>query len=604
MKHIRILPENLANQIAAGEVVERPASVVKELLENALDAGATQIQIHVQDAGLTRIKVTDNGHGISKEDLPKALLRHATSKIETTKDLFNIQSFGFRGEAVPSIASVSDFTLTSRAQSADAAWQITGSDTAPKPASLATGTIADVKRLFHTTPARRKFLKTDRTEIAQIEDVITRLALPHPNISVTLYIDEQEKLHLPAAQNNIEGIMPRLDTVLGKNFSTNSIPLSLTRLTSSGETLELTGYTSLPTFHMKSNRKQFLYINGRPVKDKVLLGALKQAYHDRLARDKHPLAALFLAVPHTEVDVNVHPAKSEVRFRNSGEVYSFILNGVRQALAQVSTTSSPDGATQALNAFNIPEQQNFNSAPRPSFSQGAPAYQGHAQINETTDNIAFNAPPQLIRKGEPETKENINPSEFPLGAAIGQAFGTYILAQSDEKLVLVDQHAAHERIVYEKFKTQILTPTGVERQPLLVPEIIELKPHEIEVLTARTEELLTLGLELEAFGPTAMSIHATPALLGPLNAQNLMKDILEDVLSLKANVTVQEKLENFLSTMACHGSIRANRKLSQAELNAILRQMETTPNSAQCNHGRPTYIELAHTDIEKLFGRR
>lgn len=615
MTQINILPDALANQIAAGEVVERPANVIKELVENALDAHAQHITIQVDGGGLTRMVVRDDGHGMDKENLPRALHRHATSKIQDTDDLFNIGTFGFRGEALPSIASVSDFTLTSRAREADSAWQVTSDDLTPTPASLTQGTKVEVKRLFHTTPARRKFLKTERTELAAIEDTLTRLALANPNIAFTYEVDGNEKWHLPAV--TIDGNAHRLDTVLGKGFSKNSVPISLTRATEL-ENMTLTGYVSLPTFHLKSNRKQFLYVNGRPVKDKVLLGALKQAYHDRLARDKHPLATLFLTVPNALVDVNVHPAKAEVRFRDSGMVYSFILSGVRQALESVSTNSSEAGSEQALAAFQAP------TTPLPvqrSFSQGYAAPTHQFAVNESSASMAlseaseltqnqpssFNMPPQIATKGEESTDVTMSPDvtdDFPLGAAIGQLFSTYIVAQSTDKLVLVDQHAAHERLVYEKFKTQIIANKNVEQQPLLVPEIVELSTHEVEALTARQDEFLNLGLDFDLFGPTALSVRATPALLGDMNVKLLLKDLVEDVLTLKATTTLQEKLEHLLSTMACHGSIRANRKLSRDELNAILRQMETTPSSAQCNHGRPTYIELDKADIEKLFGRR
>lgn len=611
MKKINILPDNLANQIAAGEVVERPASVVKELVENALDAGARNITVSIEDAGLTRIRVADDGTGISRDDLPRAMLRHATSKIMATEDLFNIQTFGFRGEAVPSIASVSDFTMASRARGADEAWQVESGSNQLSPTSLAGGTVVEVKRLFHSTPARRKFLKTDRTEIAAIEDAVIRLALPHPHVAVTLNVDGIEKLHLPATQGDfLPASLPRLDRILGRGFEGNSVEISARRATEQSGDLELVGYVSNPTFHMKSNRKQFLYVNGRPVKDKVLLGALKQAYHDRLARDKHPLCALFLTVPHELVDVNVHPAKAEVRFRDSSMIYSFIMSGVRRALEGVSTVSSADGAAQALAAFTVPEQRRFDGGEgvlRPSFSQGSGQVAVGGAVRETAENLHYSTPPQLRVKGGDDGAlggiEGHEEKSFPLGAAIGQAFGTYVLAESENKLILVDQHAAHERIVYEKFKTQILSKT-VESQPLLVPDVVELRAHEVEALSAREEEFMALGLEISAFGPTAVSVNATPALLGSVNAAALVKDIVEDVLSLKAQVTVQEKLEHFLSTMACHGSIRANRRLSVAELNALLRQMEETPNSAQCNHGRPTYIELGHGDIEKLFGRR
>ena len=603
-KHIQILPDALANQIAAGEVVERPASVVKELIENALDAGATDITITTEDAGLGRLSLSDNGFGIPKEELPLALSRHATSKISKTEDLFHITSLGFRGEALPSIASVSRFRLTSRAANQTEAWALAcvgGKLEEPKPAARPQGTTVEVIDLFFNTPARRKFLKSLRTEQEHINDVVVRLALANPACSFTLNADGREVLHFDGTQGDLlEDYLPRLGSFLGRDFVSNALAINAER-----EDLHLSGFVSLPTFNVGSPRRQYVFVNGRPVKDKVLISALKQAYHDLLAHNRHPVAVLFLDLPPNVVDVNVHPAKAEVRFRNSGDVFALIRGGVRRALDAASQQVSSTGGSQALHKFMAPKMPPPTSVQHTFSRMGSQTYTPSYVAEDNRQNAEqFQAPPQARTPEGEEVNEAVTTyAEYPMGAAIAQIHGTYILAQTDDGMIMVDQHAAHERLVYERLKAQVLNKT-VERQALLLPEVVELPATDVSLITDHQDELADIGLEVEAFGPQAVSVRATPALLGNMNASQLVRDLVDDLHELGSGQTLMSKLEETLSTMACHGSIRANRKLSIDEMNAILRQMEQTPNSAQCNHGRPTYVELALPDIERLFGRR
>ncbi|MFT7433109.1 MAG: DNA mismatch repair protein MutL [Alphaproteobacteria bacterium] len=599
MKKIQILPEFLANQIAAGEVVERPASVIKELVENSLDAGATDIEVSIDEYGLKRISVKDNGSGISKDQLPLALERHATSKIAVTDDLFNINSFGFRGEALPSMASVSRFSISSKVQGSTEAWRIYGDggkNMQIEPAARNEGTTIDVVDLFYNTPARLKFLKAKRTEMEHITDVVVRLALANPQVSFKLSSDGDEVIRFARAESDLlDDMLPRLSSFMGRDFTSNAVGLSLDR----GD-MSIKGFASLPTYNLSTTRRQYMYINGRPVKDKLLIMALKNAYHDLLHVGRHPAAVLFIEVPTTDIDVNVHPAKAEVRFKNGRDVFGMIRTCVRQALDEYSTQVSTTPGAQALNRFEakvLPQTPQFDYTQRSSM----PMSEGRSVAENAT---AFNF--QRPEINQDEQAAEISRTSFvdhPMGAALAQLHGTYIVSQTANSMIVVDQHAAHERLVYERFKSQILSG-HVERQALLLPEIVELKPVDVDNLLARTDDLLVFGLEIEQFGPEAISVRATPAILGEMNAKQLLLDIVEDLRNMKKETTIQEKLEDFLSTMACHGSIRANRKLSVADMNAILRDMETTPNSAQCNHGRPTYVELQTADIERLFGRR
>ena len=601
MKQIQILPEFLANQIAAGEVVERPSSVIKELVENALDAGAKDIDVEIEEFGTKRIAIKDNGSGISKDQLPLALERHATSKIQQTEDLFNIHSFGFRGEALPSIASVSRFSITSKVQGSDDAWVYKGEGGktfALEPAAHNAGTTIVVEDLFYNTPARLKFLKARRTEMEHIQDVVVRLALANPKVSFKLISDGDEVLRFAQAQGDLlDDMLPRLSSFMGRDFVDNAIGIDLDR----GD-MSIKGFVSLPTYNVSTTRKQFLYINGRPVKYKLLIGALKNAYHDLLHTGRHPAAVLFIEMDARMVDVNVHPAKAEVRFKDGRSVFGMIRTCVRQALDEHSTEVSTTPSEEALRRFEtkaLPDTQ-----PRFDYSATQNTSASYAQVRTVAEPAATAYEVPHIPQEEPEVE--ISKQSFhghPMGAAVAQIHGTYIVAQTQNSMIVVDQHAAHERLVYERFKKQILNG-NVERQALLLPEVVEMKEAEIEALLEREEELLSFGLEVEQFGPQAISVRATPAILGEVNAKQLVLDMVEDIRNMKKETTLQESIEEFLSTMACHGSIRANRKLSVADMNAILRDMETTPNSAQCNHGRPTYIELQTHDIEKLFGRR
>lgn len=597
-KQIHLLPETLANQIAAGEVVERPSAVVKELLENAIDAGARMVRVSIEEAGLKSIRVQDDGFGIPKDELPLALSRHATSKINSVEDLFAISSLGFRGEALPSIASISRFSFTSRTAEADSAWQIHthGLDRLQvSPAAHPVGSTVLVEDLFYNTPARRKFLKAARTEQQHVQDVVTALALANPNTTFTLDIDGRTALQFDATPGDmLEDMLPRLKSFLGRDFVDNAIAVNAER-----DGIVVRGYTSLPTYNLGSNRRQYLFVNNRPVRDRQLLGAVKQAYHDLLARDRHPAAVLFIEMPPHLVDVNVHPTKAEVRFRHSGDVFVLLRGSVRHAIEGSSREVSSTGTVQALAGFSKSMPSSSHS-----WTQGMPRPQSFAVAEQATHaSLDFQAPPQARTDMAAATAAVIEQAEYPLGAAVAQIHGTYILAQTKEGMVMVDQHAAHERLVYERFKAQILNQK-VESQQLLIPDIVELPRHEVDTVLSRAAELASFGLDVEAFGPAAIAVRATPALMGRMNIPNLIRDLVEDIDDMKKETSLQDHLEGVLSTMACHGSIRAGKVLSVAEMNALLRQMEQTPNSAQCNHGRPTYVKLALPDIEKLFGRR
>ena len=615
MSKIHILPDDLANRIAAGEVVERPAAVVKELVENAVDAGASQIQVSVEEDGTKRIEISDNGSGIEKSDLSLALHRHATSKISSTDDLFNIHTLGFRGEALPSIGSVSKLTITSRIEGEDSAWQVVchGGDIAEAvPTAREQGTTVLVENLFFNTPARKKFLKTARTEKEQVKETVTKLALAHPEIEFVFLQDGRETFRLNQAQGALlEDMLPRVAGFLGREFSENTVPVDFER-----DGMSIKGFVSLPTYHIGNNRKQFLFINGRPVSDRVLVGALKGAYHDMLHHGRHAVALLFVNVPPGDLDVNVHPTKAEVRFSNSSAVYGFVHTAIRRALAPYSTTVSTTPAEEALAKFqNAMPMQQHGQPPvqNPSFvREGASSpysapYVPRDHSAQPARQAAFihnlNATPQMSVAEPLQQASTEDFSSYPLGAAVAQVHKTYIVAQADDGLVVVDQHAAHERLVYEKFKTQ-MAEQGVERQALLVPDIVTLSEADVEALLAHEIGLEKLGLEVEAFGVNAVSVRATPAILGSVNVKDLIENLVEDVRNLKSTTSLQEDMEHLLSTMACHGSIRAGRVLAHSEMNQLLRDMENTPGSAQCNHGRPTSIKLQLKDIEKLFGRR
>ncbi len=600
---LRLLPETLVNRIAAGEVVERPASAVKELVENALDAGAGQVEVVLRDGGRSLIAVTDDGCGMTAEELSLAVERHATSKLPDD-DLVRIASLGFRGEALPSIGAVSRMTVTSRPPGAAEAWRLAiegGRKAAPEPAAQAPGTRVEVRDLFFATPARLKFLKTPRTEYGHAEDSVARLAMAFPQVGFSLSDGQRTTLRLAAAEGDLfDARLKRLGAILGKDFAENALAIEAER-----EGLKLSGHIGLPTLNRANARHQYLFVNGRPVRDKLLHGAVRGAYRDFLAHDRHPLLALFLELPPEAVDVNVHPMKAEVRFRDPGLVRGLIVGACRHALSEAghrASTTVAQAALGALRAGDAPAGQAYAYRPPSTtlprgLSEAGAAY--HAPLPEL-------AQPPGARPAEaaPEAGTGADAeADYPLGAARAQLHATYIVAQTGDGIVIVDQHAAHERLVYERMKRE-LAEKGVARQILLIPEVVELEEGACARLLARAEELAEIGLVIEAFGPGAVVAREVPALLGQPDVQRLVADLADELAELDQAFTVKEKLEAVCGTLACHGSVRAGRRLNAEEMNALLRQMEATPHSGQCNHGRPTYVELKLADIERLFGRR
>jgi len=590
MAEIRRLPQNLVNQIAAGEVIERPASVVKELVENAVDAGATDIDIALEQGGIALIRVRDNGAGMTREQIALALERHATSKLPDD-DLLAIYHLGFRGEALPSIGSVSKLSITSRTRESEEAWCIrteAGAAQPAIPAALAhSGTVVEVRELFYAIPARLKFLKAERTELSHAIDIIERLAMAHPDIRFKLsHGGKMLRDFAAGGESFLQQHQGRLDTVLGQGFAANSVAVEAER-----EGLRVSGFAALPTYHRATSAAQFLFVNRRPVRDRMLLGIIRAAYQDVLARDRHPVAALFLEIPTEQVDVNVHPAKAEVRFRDNQLVRGLLLGALKAALASVSQRATTTTAETALGAFTMPQYRSVYAA-------GG----GHAGFAEPSNHALMALPPQA--RGAMPMAHDITPlREYPLGAAVAQIHQTYIVAETREGLLIVDQHAAHERLMYEQMKTDLAQKT-VPKQLLLIPQTVELSEESCARLMARKAEWEALGLVLEAFGPRTVVVREVPAMLGEVDAAKLVEDVADDMALYEDGLTLHDKLEAVLSRMACHGSVRAGRSLSVAEMNALLRHMERTPYSGQCNHGRPTYVALDKRDIEKLFGRR
>ena len=603
---IRLLPPNVINQIAAGEVVERPASVVKELVENSIDAGARKVDVSLRDGGRTYLSVSDDGAGMTKNELSLSLQRHATSKLPND-NLESIVTLGFRGEALPSIASISRFEITSRVQESDEAWQLKvagGDKSEPEPAAHPTGTSVEVRDLFYATPARLKFLKTERTELNHTIDVVKRLAMSNPNIAFTIYNGERRVLNLSCAQGDfLSARLDRVDAIMGNEFGSNALVINAER-----EGLRLTGHTGLPTLNRGNAAFQYLFVNGRSVRDKILSGAVRGAYRDFLAHDRHPLLALFLEVPPELVDVNVHPAKTEVRFRDSGLVRGLIISALKHALADAGHRASTTVSEAAFGAFKRPINTQMairtsqKSNTKNDFYKASQFYSSDASTSELSN---LENPPSSRIEIDPDGDINNNNDigHFPLGAARGQLHETYIVSQTSDSIVIVDQHAAHERLVYEEMKAA-MAKQGVRRQGLLIPEVVELEPESAERILAHSSELAEMGLILEAFGVGAIVVREVPALLGEVNLQGLLKDLADDFASFEDAIGLKGRLADVCSTMACHGSVRAGRRLNGEEMNALLRQMEVTPHSGQCNHGRPTYVELKLTDIEKLFGRR
>jgi DNA mismatch repair protein MutL len=603
MSALRRLPSTLVNRIAAGEVVERPASAVKELVENAIDAGAHRIAVTLKEGGRTFLSVVDDGVGMTPEEMQLAVERHCTSKLPDD-DLSHIRTLGFRGEALPSIASVSRFTLTSRPAGADTAWSLEidgGARSEPRPAAHPPGTRVEVRELFFATPARLKFLKEPRTESGQVADALRRLAMGHPEIAFRLESEERTLIDLPAAnpsllENSDAARLERLAAIMGREFADNALAIDASR-----EGFRLTGFAGLPTLNRPTSQHQYLFVNGRPVRDKLLAGAVRGAYQDFLARDRNPMVALFLEAPSEMVDVNVHPAKTEVRFRDAGIVRGLIVGALRTALSAAGHRASTTVSDAALGALR----------PHTGYSSALP--HGYIGGNGWTGStiprglaeaaVQFMAPLDSPSARVEMPSGEIANGNYPLGVARAQLHETYIVAQTDQGVVIVDQHAAHERLLHERLKNQ-LESEGVKRQALLLPEVVEVGEDGARRLTQRAAELAEMGLVLEPFGLGAIVVRETPALLGEADIQGLVRDLADELAEMGDHLSLKEKVEEVCGTLACHTSVRAGRRLTVEEMNALLRQMEATPHSGQCNHGRPTYVELKLADIERLFGRR
>ncbi|MFC7291114.1 DNA mismatch repair endonuclease MutL [Hirschia litorea] len=646
---IHRLPADAINRIAAGEVVERPAAAAKELIENALDAGAKNVRILIEGGGLTRMVIEDDGKGMTPEELPIAVERHATSKLQADEDgrvdLLNIHTLGFRGEALPSIGSVSRMTITSRVKNADAAYQLRiegGNVEGPAPAAWTgisqSGTRIEVRDLFYATPARLKFMKSERAETMALTDTVKRLAMANADIGFILESGGRKLINLNGEEGAFEEArLKRLGAIMGKEFRENACEIDAER-----EGVYVTGFAGLPTLNRGNAQHQYLFVNGRPVKDRLLNGVIRAAYQDFLARDRHPMAALFVDLHPEFVDVNVHPAKTEVRFRDPGNVRGLLIGALRHTLAAAGHRASTTVAGDALGRVIVEQQARqqgdqtgflpgtnvlqstmgrpasggqWRPSPSPSAADidtyilatglnaglqetPAPHYQGQAGSFEATENMSARVEPN-----EMESQRAQEVSRFPLGVARAQLHETYVVAQTQDGIVIVDQHAAHERLVYERMKRQ-MAQDGVRRQALLIPEIVELSEDEAVRVLSRSDELLELGLEIEAFGVGCIAVRATPSLFGEMDVAGLIRDLADDFAEYDAGLALKERFEEVMGNMACRGSVRAGRRLTGEEMNSLLRQMEDTPHSGQCNHGRPTYVELKLADIERLFGRR
>ena len=602
MAHIRRLPENLVNRIAAGEVVERPAAALKELIENAIDAGASQIAVRLGEGGLDLIEVTDDGCGMLPDEIALALERHATSKLPD-EAIELVSTLGFRGEALPSIASVARLTIESRAHGASEGWRrvVDHGDLADEgPAALPPGTRIRVEQLFAKVPARRKFLRSARSEYAACLDVVRRLAMARPEIGFTLEHDGRRTLGVQPG----ETLAGRVARIVARELAEDGVLIDVAR-----GAARLTGVAGLPTFNRGVADHQYLFVNGRPVKDRLLIGAVRGAYADMLARDRHAVLALFLDLPPEEVDVNVHPSKTEVRFRDPAFVRGLIVSGLRHGLEGAGQRSAQSPSVSAMGNWTAeplsPEptlQSLFAREYAPSrVSEAGQVFAGFGRGYEA----AILAPPAA--RAEAAEEGPADPAQYPLGVARGQVAGTYIVAEAEDGLILVDQHAAHERLVLERLRAAGAGGAGeraAAAQALLLPEVVELDEPSCDRLEERAAQLAAYGLALERFGPAAMLVRAVPAALASGDVQALVRDVADDLAQNGDALLLGERLDHVLATMACHGSVRAGRALSVAEMNALLREMERTPRSGQCNHGRPTWVKLAHGDIEKLFGRR
>lgn len=586
---IRRLPEGIANRIAAGEVVERPASVVKELAENAVDAGARQIDIAFRDGGRSLIRVSDDGEGMDRDELDLAVERHATSKL-ADDDLVDIKTLGFRGEALPSIGSVSRLSLISHARNGNDTWRIEvagGKKVQPSPSPRIEGTTVEVRDLFFAVPARLKFLRSARSETAEAADVVRRLALAAPTVGFSFTSEERVLIDLPPEVQGDGGPRRRIERVMGDEVFANMVDFEGGR-----DQVKLWGLASLPTYHRAQGGLQFFFVNGRPVRDKLLAGAIRGAYADLLMRGRFPAVCLFIECPNSFVDVNVHPAKAEVRFRDSGLVRGAIISSIREALGGSSRQTSPSLSSGTLSALRPMMPARNTSAIDRSFTGFAPQGLAEDQAHFAMDNVAS------ARVADMPLHEE---APHPLGAARAQLHENYILAQTADGIVIIDQHAAHERIVYEGLKAE-RAGRRIATQPLLIPDVIDLDAASVERLANASTLLAELGLVLEAFGDGSVVVREVPAALSGGNIARLVRDVADD-LAEDSSSTVEERVNHLLATMACHHSVRSGRQLRPEEMNALLRKMEVTPNSGQCNHGRPTYIELKLSDIERLFGR-
>jgi DNA mismatch repair protein MutL len=596
---IRQLSPTTINRIAAGEVIERPSSVVKELVENAIDAGARRIEVVTAGGGLSLIRVTDDGSGMDADDLTLAVERHATSKL-TDEDLFNIATLGFRGEALPSIGSVASLVIRSRPRTAGSGLELAvdrGLKGRIGPAAVNPGTSIEVRDLFSATPARLKFMKSERSENQAISDTVKRLAMAHPEIGFSLTAGERAGLTLPPCARDATGRLQRLGRIMGREFLDDALELDGQR-----DGTRVYGFAGLPTLHRPDSGLQFLFVNGRPVRDRMLLGAVRAAYGDLVPRGRHPLVAIFVNLGPRDVDVNVHPTKAEVRFRDAGLARSLLIGGLRIVLERAGHRASAQGGVRTLETL---ARSTGGAAPASSWSvppasRGSSITAGFAELAQ--------APLAGLDQPSADTSAASNPAaedqlDRPLGAARAQLHETYIVAETRSSVVIVDQHAAHERLVYERMKA-MLANGGVARQGLLIPEVVELDEDEIAALTEAAADLARLGLTIESFGTGAVIVREAPALLGDTDVRGLVQDLARGLVTDSGGSVLQERLEAVCATMACHGSVRAGRRLTPDEMNALLRDMEATPHSGQCNHGRPTWVELKRTDVERLFGRR
>lgn len=651
---VRQLGEQIINQIAAGEVIERPASVIKELVENAIDAGAGAIEIVTAAGGKTLMRVSDDGAGMRQADLKLAVRRHCTSKI-SDDDLFDIRTLGFRGEALPSIGSVARLTIQTRHGEEDHAWAIAvegGKEQPLAPAARAKGTQVEVRDLFFATPARLKFLKSDRAEAAAITEIVKRIALAYPQVGFSLSGADRQPLNWPPARGS-EPHLARIAQILGQDFVDNAMEIDALR-----EGVRLSGFAGLPTHHRGNAQHQFFFVNGRPVKDKLLLSGLRGAYADVLARDRHPVVVLYLELDPSQVDVNVHPAKADVRFRDPQLVRGLLVGAIKHALVQAGHRSSTSNAAVALDALRAQPSgpaasggssyPDYAASPRAGAGHGASIYGGQTSAprwsedvfrpvaatgpagsgagraalaegavpvagvgggfaepraaSSFQDNLADLSVPSADARAH-EAPLEVEKTSLPLGAARAQVHETYIIAQTGDGVVIVDQHAAHERLVYERLK-DALAKKDVARQMLLIPEVVDMPEEDVQRLCERAGDLAKAGLVLEAFGPGAIAVRETPALLGEMDIEGMVRTLADELAEWDTAEGLKEKLNHVAATMACHGSVRAGRRMRPEEMDALLRDMEATPKSGQCNHGRPTWVELKLSDIEKLFGRK